>query len=511
MDECACRASVEKWDVQEITCPGPSGGNPFVEQEIYGEFVSRSERKRVRGFYDGDGVYKVRFMPRFEAEYRFTLSGSFLNSEPSGRFCVTPPSAGNHGPVRVEKAHHFAYEDGTPHYSFGTTCYAWAFQSDGRIQQTLKTLQGGPFNKLRFCVFPKHYDYNLSEPRSYPYEGEPMDSSVLTPENFHQYTGKREGNHFDYSRFNPAHFRHLERCILRLREQNIEADLILLHPYDRWGFSLMSPDQDGLYFRYVVSRFAAYRNVWWSLANEYDLMPQKKLADWERLAQTLCEEDPYGHLRSIHNCIEFYDHTRPWVTHASIQRQDLYRTTEYVDEWRARFDKPIVCDEIAYEGNIQFGWGNISAQELVRRFWEATLRGGYAGHGETYLSPDNVLWWSHGGTLHGESPSRIAFLRKIVEELPGVYLKKWPGMFDETCAVWDTPQARPGVVQPYYLFYYGFTRPSFRDFRFDGGTRFKAEVIDTWNMTIQDAGIHSGRFRIPLPGREYMAVRLQKI
>lgn len=184
MDECACRASVEKWDVQEITCPGPSGGNPFVEQEIYGEFVSKSEQKRVRGFYDGDGVYKVRFMPRFEEEYRFTLSGSFLNSEPAGHFFVTPPSAGNHGPVHVEKAHHFAYEDGTPHYSFGTTCYAWAFQSDGRIQQTLKTLQGGPFNKLRFCVFPKHYDYNLSEPRSYPYEGEPMDSSVLTPEIF---------------------------------------------------------------------------------------------------------------------------------------------------------------------------------------------------------------------------------------------------------------------------------------------------------------------------------------
>lgn len=112
MDECAYRASVEKWDVQEITCPGPSGGNPFVEQEIYGEFVSKSEQKRVRGFYDGDGVYKVRFMPRFEEEYRFTLFGSFLNSEPAGHFCVTPPSAGNHGPVHVEKAHHFAYEDG---------------------------------------------------------------------------------------------------------------------------------------------------------------------------------------------------------------------------------------------------------------------------------------------------------------------------------------------------------------------------------------------------------------
>ena len=36
----------------------------------------------------------------------------------------------------------------------------------------------------------------------------------------------------------------------------------------------------------------------------------------------------------------------------------------------------------------------ISGQELVRRFWEATVRGGYAGHGETYVNPDDILWWS---------------------------------------------------------------------------------------------------------------------
>ena len=34
------------------------------------------------------------------------------------------------------------------------------------------------------------------------------------------------------------------------------------------------------------------------------------------------------------------------------------------------------------------------------------------------------------------------------------------------------------------------------------------EVIDTWNMTIEDRGTAKGRFRVELPGREYMAVRL---
>ena len=111
-----------------------------------------------------------------------------------------------------------------------------------------------------------------------------MDSSVLTTENFWDYTGKTEGNHWDLTRFNPAHFQHIENCIRRLGELGIEADLIMMHPYDRWGFSQMTREQDDLYWNYAVARFSAFANVWWSLANEYDLMPHKTLDDWEHYA-----------------------------------------------------------------------------------------------------------------------------------------------------------------------------------------------------------------------------------
>ena len=53
-------------------------------------------------------------------------------------------------------------------------------------------------------------------------------------------------------------------------------------------------------------------------------------------------------------------------------------------------------------------------------------------------------------------------------------------------------------------------QPSFREFRFDDGAAYRAEVIDTWNMTVTDAGTHRGRFRVDLPGRPYMAVRLTR-
>lgn len=99
----------------------------------------------------------------------------------------------------------------------------------------------------------------------------------------------------------------------------------------------MSREEDDLYWNYVVARFSAYRNVWWSLANEYDLMKHKTLEDWERCARILCEKDPYNHLRSIHNCHGFYDYNRPWITHCK-------------DPEAGAVFKCRVCDEVA--GNL---------------------------------------------------------------------------------------------------------------------------------------------------------------
>lgn len=501
----------ERWSVFEVVITGPRDGNPFTERELSGVFRSKNEEKRVMGFYDGDGVYTLRFMPSFEEEYTYETTGNFPEAQTSGSFTVTPPREGNHGPVHVVNGCHFAYEDTTPYYSVGTTCYVWEHQPDEVYEKTLKELDKGYFNKMRFCVFPKHYIHNFKDPETFPYEGTPVDNSGLCEETF-TYEADFSGNSWDFTRFNPEHFRRVERAILDLQKRGIEADLIVMHPYDRWGFSAMTREQDDLYWKYVIARFAAYRNVWWSLANEYDLLRAKTLKDWEHYADMLCRLDPYNRLRGIHNCIAFYDHTRPWITHCSLQRQDLYRHVEYTADYRTQWAKPVVWDEIAYEGNIDMGWGNISGQELTRRFWEASLRGGYAGHGETYVDNENdVLWWSHGGELHGESPERIKFLHQILCQTPGYGLRQGHGSFDETVAVPDGADFLTPGGPGYEIHYYGFGRPSFRDFYKSPEESWQVEIIDTWEMTVTDAGIHSGKFRISLPGKEYMAVRLRKI
>ncbi|MFW6268900.1 MAG: DUF5060 domain-containing protein [Bacillota bacterium] len=386
---------VEKWDIFEVTLEGPKEGNPFLDVNISAIFKYKHRKVEVNGFYDGSGVYKIRFMPDKIGEWTYETNSNIkdLAGEKGCFTCKSPVSDHNHGPVRIHNKYHFVYEDGTPFYQLGTTCYVWNHQGDKLEEQTLETLKGAPFNKLRMCVFPKRYVFNQNEPELYPFEG------------------SLEGE-WDFSRFNPEFFQHLEKRIKNLRDIGIQADLILFHPYDdeKWGFSKMKKEIDNRYLSYITARLSSYRNIWWSMANEYDLMEDKSIQDWDRFFKIVQENDPYQHLRSIHNCREFYDHNKPWVTHCSIQRHD----TEKADEWRNKYAKPIVIDECGYEGNNHHGWGNITAQEMVHRFWDGYCNGGYVGHGETYVNPEDILWWSKGGLLHGESPERLAFLKEIM-------------------------------------------------------------------------------------------------
>ena len=470
--------TVERWGVFELSLNGPASGNPFLDVRLSAQFRFRNRTVDVDGFYDGNGVYRVRFMPDEMGEWSYTTASNAaaLNGK-SGTFTAAAPSARNHGPVRVRYTSHFGYEDGTPYVPIGTTAYAWNHQGDRVEEQTLETLRAAPFNKMRMCVFPKNYDYNKNEPVYYPFP--------------------RENGVNDYAHFDPAFFRHLEKRIADLEALGIEADLILFHPYDRWGYANMPAEVNDRYLRYTVARLAAHRNVWWSMANEWDLVKTKNLGDWDRFFRIVQESDPYQHLRSIHHSVVMYDHAKPWVTHVSTQASDLETSREYV----AKYHKPVVYDECKYEGNIPKRWGNISAQELVRRFWLGTVNGVYVGHGETYLDPNDVLWWSKGGVLHGESPKRIAFLRKILEAAPAEGLNN--------LSTYYLGAGQPGR---YYLFYFDVNQPAEYEFDLAPGARYRADIIDPWEMTIAPVvGTFEGKFKMKLPGKPFLAVRFERV
>ncbi|MDR1188962.1 MAG: DUF5605 domain-containing protein [Bifidobacteriaceae bacterium] len=473
--------SAEQWRTCELVIDGPASGNPFMDVEASATFQHDDSRLTVDAFYDGDGRHILRFLPPKPGEWTWTMTSNAQSLHGlTGRIAVQPSDAP--GPVRTD-GFHFRYASGGRYRPVGTTAYAWTHQSPELQSQTLETLSRSAFNKVRMCVFPKAYLYNNEDPELYPFLSDGHGG-------------------WDTTRFDPRFFRHFESQVEALGRLGIEADVILFHPYDRWGFADLGEQSDDRYVRYLVRRLAAYPNVWWSLANEYDLMSAKTIPDWERIASIVKAEDHSDHLTSIHNCFGFYDYSRPWITHCSIQRIDVYRTAENTNEWRERWGKPVVIDECAYEGDLDQGWGNITAEEMARRFWEGAVRGGYTGHGETYWSEDEVIWWSKGGRVRGASPDRIAFLDRLIGEAPG-------GVLEPLASEWDAP--RGGVEGEYELVYFGFNRPRFRTLTLVPGLRAHVDVIDTWNMTVETLpGVHEGTLTVELPARQYMALRLRR-
>jgi hypothetical protein len=474
-------ASGRAFETAEIVLHGPSHGNPFVDVELTALFELGDVEVRVGGFYDGDGRYVLRFLPQSAGDWTWRTSATARSLDGLSGTLRIGPGDGS-GLIRVAETFHFADANGRPFVPIGTTAYAWTHQSAQLQRQTLDTLASGPFTKVRMCVFPKSFDYNHDEPTLFPFE--------------------RGADGWDLTRFDPAFFQHLEEQIAALLELGIQADLILFHPYDRWGFAEMGSAADDRYVSYVVRRLAALPNVWWSLANEYDFVWSKKSEDWHRLAGIVVREDHVGHLLSIHNGAAFFDNSADWVTHASLQKVDPYRTTENVTGWRSQWGKPVVVDETGYEGDIDWTWGNLSAVEMVRRFWEAATRGGYATHGETYWNEQEELWWSKGGQLRGDSPARIAFLSSMIQESPSGRLDPLPAG--------EYPVG--GVAGEYEVHYFGVHQPRFFTVHAPAGRRVEIDVIDTWAMTVERFGdTHEGSVLVRLPGRPSMAIRTRTV
>src|SRR5256885_6540578 len=104
----------ECWGLFELNWDGPRDGNPFIDVELSARFQYKNRVLEVQGFYDGDGVYRVRFMPDAVGAWRYeTYSNRPELNAIAGTLICTEPGAGNHGPVGVHNTYHFAYRDKT--------------------------------------------------------------------------------------------------------------------------------------------------------------------------------------------------------------------------------------------------------------------------------------------------------------------------------------------------------------------------------------------------------------
>ncbi|MDC7286610.1 DUF5060 domain-containing protein [Blautia schinkii] len=544
---------MRQYEMFELEFIGEAPQGSWVDVDLTAEFICDGEVTVVKGFYAGEGVYKVRFLPRRTGTFKWKTTGiveksgkihceagevqdeaiqhaviqnaavqdaavqdaAVQNAAVQGTAMGTNALEGiGHGMVQAEGMH-FVYEDGTRYTPVGTTVYALPHQPQALIDQTFDTLAGSPYNKLRWCVFPKSFPYNENEPDFYPFE-------------------KTTEGKWDVHRPAMEFWNHFEKILMKLEQMGIQSDIILFHPYDRWGFCELSMEENLVYLDYVLRRLSAFPSVWWSMANEYDMMLKRGMEDWYVIEEYIAENDPYHHLLSNHQCVVVYDFSRKNITHCSLQIRDVDRVKEFME----KYQKPVIYDECAYEGDLPMDWGNISGFELVHRFWGLYAQGAYGTHGEVFLSPDDVLWWAKGGILKGESTPRIAYLKGLLKEADGP-LAPWElkefakpeenqpldellkdvrrdnpvanlyyyGKGPERDGMFVVPEYAARYEHQFFLQYLGHTAPSVVTLYLPEDASYRIDVIDTWEMTRKQAYFGaSGKVEISLPGKECIAV-----
>lgn len=529
---------MKQYQILELSFEAAKPSGNAVAVDLRATFTCREECVTVKGFYSGNGKYKVRFLPMQSGVYHYVVDGVVCSE---GNVTIKPADANRHGILQADGLH-VRFSDGTIFTPFGTTVYGLAHQSEELVDQTMRTLADAPFNKIRICMFPKHYQYNHNEPLYYPFSMLPG----KTIENVSRQDGPLsmiseslwDVEHPDY-----AFWDAFEEKLERLDAMGIVVDLILFHSYDRWGFSVFSREESLTYLDYAMRRLSAFPNLMWSLANEFDLMPGKTMEDWYVLEEFVSQNDPYHHMLSNHNCFKLYDYARPNITHVSIQTRDPSRVRSLM-----KYGKPVFMDECAYEGNLEETFGSITGQEMMDRFWKVTVAGGYCTHGETFVNydaenvDDEVIFWAKGGKLKGDSPKRIAYLRTFVESLPGpiepspgngfapmLYMTKeelqgLAAMLPDAYATIVLAVSEMGeeehlyhltteseyngyVGEKVYIRYFGRDVHGRVQMDLPDDKAYTVEAIDTWNMTREVVATgQSGSCKIRVPEKQWMAV-----
>jgi hypothetical protein len=430
---------VECWGIFELALPPVASvpGGEFAGKVI---FSKGSRVREVDVFIDNSGGYQARFMPDEQGEWLYQINSDsvdYENGYGSGRLYCTVPIEGNLGPVGVVNDKDFCYADGTPYYPFGTTCLN-GFRRE-HMESTLASMATAPFNKVRIS----------------------LDSSLVD-------------------------FTVLEEVLVRLMELGVQAELLL---------DCGSGEPPAAAFvQHVVIRLAAYRNIWWSLHlhGEQASLEFNKL----ELLRILEEHDPYHHLITIHSSTPEKDYGHGSLTHVSLQGMDPSQVAYYARLHR----KPILMEVCGCEGDAPTLWGSLPGEEMVNRVWESICRGGYAGHGEMFIQPDGRSWHHDGGSLQGSAVTRIAFLRRILEEAP-LGLRYMPVFYDA---------ATIGCEGEYYLQYFGIHRFPSRELHLPEG-RYNVEIIDVWNMTVTAVtGIYEQHVTVKLPTLPFHALRIRR-
>ncbi len=283
----AVSLDVPKWSTCDISL---LGSHDYANAYALGPDLKATFRgpggvsKTLTGFWGGDRRFAIRFAPTLEGTWTYrTQSTDIELNDRRGEITCTAAKGRRHGFLRVDGNHRnsFAWEDGTRCFPIGQTYLDWmrAALVNDHWKTSIDSMSGFGFTKVRFGVYASYFPV---EHNKYP-DAQPYAGTSMAPQR---------------DTLNLPYWQRLDELIQYMDSKGLIADLILTTPYtDNRQFGTDAENER--FIKYVLSRYSAYTNVIWCVANEWVASPghgglhPQNYAQFDRLAALVSAEDPW--------------------------------------------------------------------------------------------------------------------------------------------------------------------------------------------------------------------------
>ena len=296
------KIEIAKWQTYDISVQinSTENKNPFLYEPEYEFFSASGKRVVIKGFYNGNKEYIIRFTPDETGnwEARPINKNWIKNQLPSYEFSVSEHKSGSHGSIVLsdKNPQKLYYEDGTP-YNMLAFELDWLFaldydeQSLKNADHLLDIVKDHGFNKVIMNVYA--FDRNNEV------EGVKEDYDYGNKLSIYPFMGTNENP--DFSSLNLQFFQHLDNIIALLNKKNIVAHLMIYV----WNKNVNWPEPDSeadkMYFDYIIKRYQAYPNIIWDVSKEALSYGKDDVDYITRKVDRARELDSYNRLLTVHD------------------------------------------------------------------------------------------------------------------------------------------------------------------------------------------------------------------
>lgn len=398
----------------------PNVTNPFTDVRVICtmEHEDGSVHK-IEGFCDSqDGsLFKVRLMPKKHGNYHYHVTycqSDGVFAEHRGVF--TAIDAGYKGLLTVDENYpwHFKWEGTGEHFFLnGTTCYyLLGFEDEKIIHQSIDRLHEYKINRIRVLLYGRQND-------------KPWGTPVVNTDDYHmklnpwvaKFPDDVFNPEFDLTRFNGSHWQKYERLLAYAREKDMTVSVIFSIGAQCLPTPFMQGSEDECrYFRYAVSRLAAFSNVTWDLGNEHDFHRETRF--WPDMTGNFIKmTDPYNHLRGAHNKI-YFNTLDNWLDMQLIQVWDAGLHDVLIKQKQSQKETSRIIPQVIEEYGYEDLWEKIPGQRCAdtrrRCAWEVYMAGGYQTNGESPRTGTGLNEDTGGGWINGRGDSTMIMLESYV-------------------------------------------------------------------------------------------------